>query len=186
MHMRISSLFVDFKRNYLSVFQGSSRGGSQYELGGLVWEDVEGQESFPVSAEFELTTQSIYIYSVRAVVAWRLSCPLSPLSDLGTCGPDILHYYLFSPPHATALCSRPILPSVRVPVDGVYSFSINHIKFMFTLILIIRLFDHPWYEYQNDTFYSILMLPWARFVMRLLRTLHSPSILDNIQPLSNY
>ena len=40
----------------MSVFQGSPRGGSQHELGGLVWEDVEEQESFPVSAEFELTT----------------------------------------------------------------------------------------------------------------------------------
>ena len=40
----------------MSVVQGSPRGGSQHELGGLVWKDVEGQESFPVSAGFELTT----------------------------------------------------------------------------------------------------------------------------------
>ena len=31
----------------------------RYELGGLVWEDVEGQEIFPVSAWFELTTKGI-------------------------------------------------------------------------------------------------------------------------------
>ena len=57
--MRISSLFVDFHLTYVSVFQGSPRGGSQHELGGLVWEDVEGQESFRVSAGFELTTHEI-------------------------------------------------------------------------------------------------------------------------------
>ena len=45
--IRISSLFVDF--HLVSVFRGSPQGGSQHELGGLVWEDVEGQESFPVS-----------------------------------------------------------------------------------------------------------------------------------------
>ena len=33
----------------MSVSQGSPRGGSQHELGGLVWEDVEGQENFPVT-----------------------------------------------------------------------------------------------------------------------------------------
>ena len=51
--MRISSLFVDFRLMYVLVVQDSPRGGSQHELGGLVWEDVEGQESFPVSAGFE-------------------------------------------------------------------------------------------------------------------------------------
>ena len=59
--MRISSLFVDFCLVYVSVFQGSPQGGSQHELGGLVWEDVEGQESFPVSAGFELTTQGLLV-----------------------------------------------------------------------------------------------------------------------------
>ena len=43
----------------MSVFQDSPRGGSQHELGGLVWEDVEGQESFHVSAGFELTTHGV-------------------------------------------------------------------------------------------------------------------------------
>ena len=46
---------------YVSVFQGSPRGGNQHELGGLVWEDVEGQESFPVSVGFELTTQGLLV-----------------------------------------------------------------------------------------------------------------------------
>ena len=46
LHMRISSLFVDFCLTYVPVFQGSPQGGSQHELGGLVWEDVEGQEFF--------------------------------------------------------------------------------------------------------------------------------------------
>ena len=45
----------------MSVVQGSSRGGSQHELGGLVWEDVEGQENFPVSAGFELTTHGLLV-----------------------------------------------------------------------------------------------------------------------------
>ena len=45
----------------MSVFQGSSRGGSQHELGGLVWEDVEGQENFPVSAGFELTILGLLV-----------------------------------------------------------------------------------------------------------------------------
>ena len=45
----------------MSVFHGSPRGGSQHELSGLVWEDVEGQESFPVSAGFELTTHGLLV-----------------------------------------------------------------------------------------------------------------------------
>ena len=57
MCMRISCLFVDFSLTYVLVIQDSPRGGSQHELGGLVWEDVEGQESFPVSAGLKLTTQ---------------------------------------------------------------------------------------------------------------------------------
>ena len=59
MHMKISSLFVDFCLTYVRVFQGSTQGGSQHEIGGLVWDDVEGQESFPVSAGFELTTRVV-------------------------------------------------------------------------------------------------------------------------------
>ena len=55
MCMRISSLFVDFS---LTMCQFSS---THHELGGLVWEDVEGQESFPVSAGFELTTQRLLV-----------------------------------------------------------------------------------------------------------------------------
>ena len=35
--------------------------GSQHELGGLVWEDVEGQKNFPVSAGFELITHGLLI-----------------------------------------------------------------------------------------------------------------------------
>ena len=45
----------------MSVVQSSPRGGSQHELGGLVWEDVEGQENFPVSAGFELTTHGLLV-----------------------------------------------------------------------------------------------------------------------------
>ena len=45
----------------MSVFQGSPLGSSQHELGGLVLEGVEGQERFPVSAGFELTTQELLI-----------------------------------------------------------------------------------------------------------------------------
>ena len=45
----------------MSVFQDSPQGGGQHELGGLVWEDVEGQESFPVSAGFELTTLGLLV-----------------------------------------------------------------------------------------------------------------------------
>ena len=45
----------------MSVFQGSPGGGSQHELGGLVWEDVEGQENFPISAGFELITHGLLV-----------------------------------------------------------------------------------------------------------------------------
>ena len=45
----------------MSVLQGSPRGGSQHELGGLVWKDVEGQENFPVNAGFELTTHGLLV-----------------------------------------------------------------------------------------------------------------------------
>ena len=45
----------------MSVFQGSPQGGSQHELGELVWEDVEGQESFPVSAGLELITHGLLV-----------------------------------------------------------------------------------------------------------------------------
>ena len=47
--------------DYVSVVQGSPQGSSQHELGGLVWEDVEGQENFPVSAGFELTTHGLLV-----------------------------------------------------------------------------------------------------------------------------
>ena len=55
--MKISSLFVDFCLICVSVFQGSPRRDSGHELSGLVWEAVEGQESFPVSAGFGLLVQ---------------------------------------------------------------------------------------------------------------------------------
>ena len=59
--VRVSCLLVDFCLTYVSVVQDSPRRGSQHELGGLVWEDVEGQESFPVSAGFELITQGLLV-----------------------------------------------------------------------------------------------------------------------------
>ena len=45
----------------MSVFQGSPQGGSQHELVRPVWEDVEGQESFPVSSGFELTILGLLV-----------------------------------------------------------------------------------------------------------------------------
>ena len=45
----------------MSVFQFSAQGGSQHELDGMVWEDVEGQKNFPVSAGFELTTHGLLV-----------------------------------------------------------------------------------------------------------------------------
>ena len=55
-----SSLFVDFSLTCVSC-PGLTTGGSQHKLDGQVWEDVEGQESFPVSAGFELTTQGLLV-----------------------------------------------------------------------------------------------------------------------------
>ena len=52
MGMRISFLFVDFCQTMCQF----SRNHCEDELGGLVQEDIEGQESFPISAGFELTT----------------------------------------------------------------------------------------------------------------------------------
>ena len=52
---------IDIRQTYVSVVQGSPRGGSQQELGALVWEDFEGQESFPVSAGYEFTTQGLLV-----------------------------------------------------------------------------------------------------------------------------
>ena len=40
---------------------GLTTRGSQHEQSGLVWEDVEGQESFPVSAGFELITHGLLV-----------------------------------------------------------------------------------------------------------------------------
>ena len=39
-----------------------------------MWEDVEGQESFPVSAGFELITHGLYVYTVHR-------CPLISLTN---------------------------------------------------------------------------------------------------------
>ena len=76
LRMGIFSLYVDFRLTYASVFQASPPGGSQHELGGLVWEDVEGQESFPVSASagFELTTQRLLVqeHNYSAITHTRL------------------------------------------------------------------------------------------------------------------
>ena len=40
-------------------------GGCQHVLGGLVWDDVEGQKSFPVSAGFKFTAQRLLVQVVQ-------------------------------------------------------------------------------------------------------------------------
>ena len=52
----------------MSVFKGSPQGGSQHELGGLVWEDVEGQgnELLVQEHNYSATTHNPSVVMIKA------------------------------------------------------------------------------------------------------------------------
>ena len=89
----------------MSVLQGSSQGCSQRDLGGLVRENVEGQERFPVSAGFELTTLIHEIYNMYCnfVINHPLPLILLPNKSLVKTLSNVCFMACSSVPHSQVL-----------------------------------------------------------------------------------